>query len=119
MTPLRQRFIEDLQLRGLSARTQDSYVRVVRQLAEHSVSTRGGTTRMRNLGKRAEGESDSRVPGGPTMAQEGHFHSEETEAHSGQGRGLGVHPSSGLRTPLRFASGAHAAARGPRLRTWV
>ena len=65
MTPLRQRFIEDLQLRGLSARTQDSYVRVVRQLAEHSVSTRGGTTRMRNLGKRAEGESDSRVPGGP------------------------------------------------------
>jgi site-specific recombinase XerD len=35
MTPLRQRFIEDLQLRGLSARTQDSYVRVVRQLAEH------------------------------------------------------------------------------------
>jgi len=35
MTPLRQRFIEDLQLRGLSVRTQDSYVRVVRQLAEH------------------------------------------------------------------------------------
>ena len=35
MTPLRQRYIEDLQLRGLSARTQDSYVRVVRQLAEH------------------------------------------------------------------------------------
>jgi len=35
MTPVRQRFIEDLQLRGLSARTQDSYVRVVRQLAEH------------------------------------------------------------------------------------
>ena len=35
MTTLRQRYIEDLQLRGLSARTQDSYVRVVRQLAEH------------------------------------------------------------------------------------
>ena len=35
MTALRQRYIEDLQLRGLSARTQDSYVRVVRQLAEH------------------------------------------------------------------------------------
>ena len=35
MTPARQRFIEDLQLRGLSARTQDSYVRVARQLAEH------------------------------------------------------------------------------------
>lgn len=35
MTALRQRYLEDLQLRGLSARTQDSYVRVVRQLAEH------------------------------------------------------------------------------------
>ena len=35
MTTLRQRYIEDLQLRGLSARTQDSYVRVARQLAEH------------------------------------------------------------------------------------
>ena len=35
MTPLRQRMIEDMQLRGLSAKTQDSYVRAVRQLAEH------------------------------------------------------------------------------------
>jgi site-specific recombinase XerD len=35
MTPLRQRMIEDLQLRGLSERTQESYVRAVRQLAEH------------------------------------------------------------------------------------
>jgi len=35
MTPLRQRMFEDLQLRGLSARTQESYVRAVRQLAEH------------------------------------------------------------------------------------
>ena len=35
MTPLRQRMIEDLQLRGMSERTQDSYVRSVRQLAEH------------------------------------------------------------------------------------
>ncbi len=35
MTSLRQRMIEDLQLRGLSPRTQDAYVRVVRQLAEH------------------------------------------------------------------------------------
>jgi integrase/recombinase XerD len=35
MTPLRQRMIEDLQLRGLSAKTHDSYVRAVRQLAEH------------------------------------------------------------------------------------
>jgi integrase/recombinase XerD len=35
MTQLRQRMIEDLQLRGLSARTQEMYVRAVRQLAEH------------------------------------------------------------------------------------
>ena len=45
-TALRQRYIEDLQLRGLSPRTQDAYVRVARQLAEHSVSTWGRTTRM-------------------------------------------------------------------------
>jgi len=35
MTALRQRYIEDLQLRGLSPRTQEAYVRVVRKLAEH------------------------------------------------------------------------------------
>jgi hypothetical protein len=35
MTPLRQRMTEDLQLRGLSAKTQDAYLRAVRQLAEH------------------------------------------------------------------------------------
>jgi integrase/recombinase XerD len=35
MTPLRQRMMEDLQLRGLSAKTQDTYLRAVRQLAEH------------------------------------------------------------------------------------
>ena len=35
MTPLRQRMIEDMQLRGLSPKTQQAYVRVVRQLAEH------------------------------------------------------------------------------------
>ncbi len=35
MTRLKQRMIEDLQLRGLSPRTQDAYVCVVRQLAEH------------------------------------------------------------------------------------
>jgi integrase/recombinase XerD len=35
MTPLRQKMIEDMQLRGKSKRTQESYVRVVRQLAEH------------------------------------------------------------------------------------
>src|SRR5213592_2246779 len=35
MTELRQKMIECLQLRGLSERTQESYVRAVRQLAEH------------------------------------------------------------------------------------
>lgn len=35
MTPLRQKMIEDMQLRGLSARTQEAYVRAVGQLAEH------------------------------------------------------------------------------------
>jgi hypothetical protein len=35
MTPLRQKMIADMQLRGLSARTQESYIRVVRQLAEY------------------------------------------------------------------------------------
>jgi integrase/recombinase XerD len=35
MTPLRQRMIEDMQLRSLSKTTQDAYVRAVRRLAEH------------------------------------------------------------------------------------
>ena len=35
MTELPKRMIECLQLRGLSERSQDSYVRAVRQLAEH------------------------------------------------------------------------------------
>lgn len=35
MTELRKRMIECLQLRGLSERTQEMYVRAVRQLAEH------------------------------------------------------------------------------------
>ena len=35
MTALRQRMIEDMQLRGLAERTQEAYVAAVRQLAEH------------------------------------------------------------------------------------
>ena len=35
MTALRQRMVEDMQLRGLSEKTQEGYVRAVRQLAEH------------------------------------------------------------------------------------
>jgi len=35
MTALRQRMIDDLQLAGMSVRTQDSYVRSVRQLADY------------------------------------------------------------------------------------
>ena len=34
-TPLRQRMIEDMQLRGLSEKTQETYLRTVRQLAEY------------------------------------------------------------------------------------
>lgn len=35
MTSLRQRMVEDMRLKGLSVRTQEAYVRSVRQLAEH------------------------------------------------------------------------------------
>lgn len=35
MTELRQRMLEDLRLRGLAPRTQEAYVRAVRQLAAH------------------------------------------------------------------------------------
>jgi integrase/recombinase XerD len=35
MTELRKRMIECLQLRGLAERTQEAYVRAVRQLSEH------------------------------------------------------------------------------------
>ena len=35
MTELRKRLIEDIRLAGLSQSTQEAYVRVVRQLAEH------------------------------------------------------------------------------------
>ena len=35
MTPLRQRMLEDMQLRGLAVRTQASYLAAVRQLAVH------------------------------------------------------------------------------------
>ena len=35
MTPLRQRMIEDMQLKGLAERTQQSYVAAVRGLAEY------------------------------------------------------------------------------------
>lgn len=34
-TALCQRMLEDLQLRGLSVRTEECYTRAVRQLAEH------------------------------------------------------------------------------------
>ena len=35
MTPLRQRMIDDMKLKGLSASTQEGYLNAVRQLAEH------------------------------------------------------------------------------------
>jgi integrase-like protein len=39
MTALRKRMIECLQLRGSSERTQEAYVRAVRQLAQHYKKT--------------------------------------------------------------------------------
>ena len=44
MRPLRQRMIEDMQLRGLSEQTQDSYVRAVRRLAEYYGKSPGRIT---------------------------------------------------------------------------
>ena len=35
MTPLRQRMLEDMQLRGLAQRTQEAYLSAVQQLAVH------------------------------------------------------------------------------------
>ena len=35
MTPLRQRMLTDMQLRGLAPKTQEAYLRAVRQLAEY------------------------------------------------------------------------------------
>lgn len=35
MTPLRQKMIEDMQLRGLADKTQEAYLWAVRQLAEY------------------------------------------------------------------------------------
>jgi integrase/recombinase XerD len=35
MTPLRQRMLEDMQIRGLAPKTQHAYVRAVRQVAEY------------------------------------------------------------------------------------
>ncbi len=44
MTPLRQRMLEDMMLRGYSARTQEAYVAAVRQLAEHYRKSPGEIT---------------------------------------------------------------------------
>ena len=44
MTPLRRRMIDDMQLRGLSARTQEVFVAAVRQLAGHYHRSPEGVT---------------------------------------------------------------------------
>ena len=44
MTPLRNRMIEDLQLRGYSDSTQTLYVDAVRQLCEHYDKSPGKIT---------------------------------------------------------------------------
>ena len=45
MTPLRQRMIEDLQLKGYSDSTQTLYVSAVRQLCEHFDKSSGNYRR--------------------------------------------------------------------------
>ena len=35
ITPLREKMLADLQLRGLATKTQEAYIRAVRQLAAH------------------------------------------------------------------------------------
>jgi hypothetical protein len=44
-TELRERMRQDLQLAGLSERTQDAYIRSVRQLADHLHTRRTGSPR--------------------------------------------------------------------------
>jgi integrase/recombinase XerD len=44
MTHLRQRMIEDMQLRGYASKTQEAYLRAVRQLAEHFDRSPGDLT---------------------------------------------------------------------------
>ena len=44
MTPLRQRMIEDMQLQGLSARTQEAYIAAVRRLSEYYHRSPDGLT---------------------------------------------------------------------------
>ncbi len=44
MTPLRKRMLEDMQLKGFSERTQECYIRSVRQLAEHYNKSPGRIT---------------------------------------------------------------------------
>ena len=44
MTPLRQRMIDDLKLRGYSASTQTLYVDAVRHLCEHFAKSPGKIT---------------------------------------------------------------------------
>ncbi|MDA2923333.1 phage integrase N-terminal SAM-like domain-containing protein [Acidobacteria bacterium AH-259-L09] len=55
MTPLRQRMIEDMQLRGFSARTQECYVAAVRQLAQHYHRSPDQFTEEDLSGQREEG----------------------------------------------------------------
>ena len=44
MTPLRERMLQDLRLRGLSSKTQEAYVGAVRQLAAHAHKPPGQIT---------------------------------------------------------------------------
>jgi len=77
MTALRQRFIDDLQLQGLSARTQQAYVRAVRMFAQHygkspdlitEEELRQDFLYVKNVKKTSPGDSD----GGGSPADSAH-----------------------------------------------
>ena len=62
MTPLRQRMIEDMQLRGLAPLTQRAYLRAVRELARYYHKS-PDLIRLASLCFRADGWSNARLLG--------------------------------------------------------
>jgi len=64
MSPLRQRMIQDMQLRGFSARTQECYAAGVRQLGEHFHTSSDRLTE-ENLRQYFLYLTNEKKPGGP------------------------------------------------------
>jgi hypothetical protein len=61
MTPLRQRMIEDMQLRGFSARTQECYAAAVRQLAKHYHRSPGFSSTLDSVAARGLAQQESLI----------------------------------------------------------